>query len=570
MVAISSKQRLLILVALAVLVPSALALMALLWEAGQVRQTIAQHWGANAKAEVEGVATGVSLVCKSASQAGVSRGGSGILRTAITRPVVGRQTAYMIIPNDDSKGAAARVDPVQLLAERGFLPQGTKGKEILNRLSSTAIDARGSTTPPISFAVSPSDQGTSSAMVASAVYFAPWDWIIVAFAEQHEAGSPPIAMSSQYLIGGMFVASFILLVLGLVAARGLAWSFSAPLRQLADIQQSVGDGDLVAARGHVLARRPSENGSPADRGRPWDHDAAEAIRAADKMTRAILLLLQGLRRAIGEMSTTSENIVSTSNQQERTIMDFGASTSQIATAVKEISATSQELVGTMEDVASVSANATELAESGRTSLEGMEATMKQLADATSSIRGKLSVIREKAGDINLVVTTINKVADQTNLLSVNAAIEAEKAGEFGTGFAVVAQEIRRLADQSATSMFEIEHMVDEMHAAVTAGVQEMDRFADEVRGGVAEVGTIGSHLIEIIESVRAMTPRFDSVNEGMRAQSLGARQISEAMIKLTDGARAAAESVEHLNGATQSLRGGVEELRHEVDRFRVE
>src|SRR5207245_2721664 len=111
-----------------------------------------------------------------------------------------------------------------------------------------------------------------------------------------------------------------------------------------------------------------------------------------------------------------------------------------------------------------------LADAGRVGLRQMEETMRQLSDATGSISAKLRTIREKAGGINLVVTTITKVADQTNLLSINAAIEAEKAGEAGLGFLVVAREIRRLADQTAVATLDIEQMVRQMESAVAAGV----------------------------------------------------------------------------------------------------
>src|SRR5206468_470610 len=120
----------------------------------------------------------------------------------------------------------------------------------------------------------------------------------------------------------------------------------------------------------------------------------------------------------------------------------------------------------------------------------------------------LSVIREKANDINLVVTTITKVADQTNLLSVNAAIEAEKAGEYGLGFLVLAREIRRLADQTAVATLDIDRMVREMHTAVSAGVMEMDKFSEEVRRGVTGVGQIGGDLGRIITRVGSLSERF--------------------------------------------------------------
>jgi len=120
------------------------------------------------------------------------------------------------------------------------------------------------------------------------------------------------------------------------------------------------------------------------------------------------------------------------------------------------------------------------------------------------------------------VTTITKVADQTNLLSLNAAIEAEKAGEYGRGFAVVATEIRRLADQTAVATYDIEQMVKEMQSAVSAGGMGMDKFSEEVRRGVNEVQQVSHQLTQIIQQVQALMPRFESVNEGMQAQATGA------------------------------------------------
>src|SRR5262249_60013641 len=124
----------------------------------------------------------------------------------------------------------------------------------------------------------------------------------------------------------------------------------------------------------------------------------------------------------------------------------------------------------MNEVNHVSEETANLAGSGQASIGRMESTMRQIMEASSSITSKLAVLSEKTTNINSVVTTITKVADQTNLLSLNAAIEAEKAGEYGRGFAVVAREIRRLADQTAVATLDIEHMVKEMQAAVSAGV----------------------------------------------------------------------------------------------------
>jgi methyl-accepting chemotaxis protein WspA len=276
-----------------------------------------------------------------------------------------------------------------------------------------------------------------------------------------------------------------------------------------------------------------------------------------------------VKKASIELTSTATELAATSSAQEGTIAGFGASTAQIAAAVKEISATSQELLTTMDGVNTVAGHTAEIARDGKDGLAGMDATMRQLAKATSSISSKLAVIREKAADITIVVTTITKVADQTNLLSVNAAIEAEKAGEYGLGFLVLAREIRRLADQTAVATLDIEQMVKEMQGAVSTGVMEMDKFTEEVRHGVSSVEGISEQLGDIITQVQDLSTRFDAVNEGMRSQSLGARQINDAMVTLSDGARQTTATLAEFSRASDHLRDAVNEMRQEISHFKV-
>jgi methyl-accepting chemotaxis protein WspA len=332
----------------------------------------------------------------------------------------------------------------------------------------------------------------------------------------------------------------------------LASSLTRRIQLATDAAAQVAGGDLTA----TLA------GSESD-------ETGRLIEAIRQMTRSLNSLVARVKRSTIDLMSTATQFAATSKQQETTVNGFGASTTEIAAAVREISATSQELLSTMEGVNSVASETARLAEHGREGLADMDSTMSQLAKSTTSISAKLSVIREKAADINTVVTTITKVADQTNLLSVNAAIEAEKAGEFGLGFLVLAREIRRLADQTAVATLDIEQMVRQMQTAVSAGVMEMDKFSEEVRRGVANVESVGGQVGQIIAQVQSLSQRFDSVNEGMRAQSLGAKQINEAMVQLTDGARQTAGSLHEFNSATEHLREAINGLRDEVSQFKV-
>ena len=270
-----------------------------------------------------------------------------------------------------------------------------------------------------------------------------------------------------------------------------------------------------------------------------------------------------------QVTSSATEIAATAKEQEATVSEQAATTNQIRTTVTEISATSKELVNTMNEVTDVALQTAEQANTGRSSLERMGETMQHMMDATATISSKLAVLSEKAANINTVVTTINKVADQTNLLSLNAAIEAEKAGEYGVGFAVVATEIRRLADQTAVATWDIEQMVKEMQSAVSSGVMGMEKFSTEVRQGVGEVREVGTQLGKIIMQVENLIPRFEDVHAGMQSQSLGAQQISEAMIQLAESSQQTADSLRQSNGAIMQLNDAARRLQEGVSHFTV-
>ncbi len=337
-----------------------------------------------------------------------------------------------------------------------------------------------------------------------------------------------------------------------LAALLVARTISNPIRTAVSVARQVAGGDL---RAEVTATADDETGA--------------LLGAIQTMTDDLRGLIGRIQRSSVALISTATAIQATSSEQQQVIADYGASTSQAVAAVKQISVTSQELLRTMTEVNDMAGRTGTMAAEGRGSLEGMDGTMRQLAASTSSFGAKLAVISERAANINLAVTTITKVADQTNLLSINAAIEAEKAGEYGLGFLVVAREIRRLADQTAVASLDIERMVKEMQNSVSAGVMEMDKFAEQVRAGVHEIGDVSTKLGDIIGAVQSISGRFGQVTEGMRAQSQGAEQIREAMIRLAEGASRTASSLDDFNKATVHLREAVGDLKEEVSRFTI-
>jgi len=298
-------------------------------------------------------------------------------------------------------------------------------------------------------------------------------------------------------------------------------------------------------------------------------EVGQLAGAINGMISKIQTIVQRVRESSVQLLSTAAEIGAAARQQESTVQALSSSTAEIAASVREISATGKELSSTMGEVNERAERAASLADAGNARLVSMQGAVKKLVEATGSVASKLGVIREKADGINLVVTTITKVADQTNLLSINAAIEAEKAGEYGRGFLVVAREIRRLADQTAVATLDIENMVRHMQDAVSAGVMQMDKFSEEVRSGGANIAEISTQVGQIIEEVHALSGNFQAVNAGVRNQSIGAEQINEAMTQMTNGTQQTRASLEEFNRATAHLRSAVESVNQEVAQFKV-
>ena len=280
-------------------------------------------------------------------------------------------------------------------------------------------------------------------------------------------------------------------------------------------------------------------------------------------------LVSQAQRSSVQVTTSVTEIAATSKQQQATATETAATTTEIGATSREIAATSRDLVRTMTEVTSAADQASILAGSGQQGLARMEDTMHSVMGAADLVNSKLAILNEKAGNINQVVVTIVKVADQTNLLSLNAAIEAEKAGEYGRGFAVVATEVGRLADQTAVATYDIEQMVREIQSAVSAGVMGMDKFSEEVRRGMFEVTQVGEQLSQIIHQVQALAPRVLMVNEGMQAQATGAEQINQALVQLGDASSQTVESLRQASFAIDELSQVAVGLRSGVSRFKV-
>ncbi|HDZ91902.1 MAG TPA: methyl-accepting chemotaxis protein [Deltaproteobacteria bacterium] len=356
------------------------------------------------------------------------------------------------------------------------------------------------------------------------------------------------AIASQTV--GIFAILLVLVVSLILFLRALVLR---PLKQVSEVAHKLSEFDLTVG---INTTRKDEIG--------------DLLRAIDEMAASFREVVGQVQRSGIQVTSSSTELAATAREQEATMANQVKSTSRVVKSVEQISEVATELVDTMDQVAARSQETAGFASKGQTDLARMEEAMANMGAASRSISGRLEAINEKAENITDVVTTITKVADKTNLLSLNAAIEAEKAGEYGRGFNVVAREIRRLADQTAVATLDIDQMVQEMQTAVSAGVMEMDKFIAEVNRSTEDVGRISLQLTRIIEQVQALSPSFENVTVAMGRQSENAKKINLSMTNLDEEMHEIVNSLRETYSAIEQLNEAARDLQDQVSRFRVE
>ncbi|MGI0484079.1 methyl-accepting chemotaxis protein [Pantanalinema rosaneae CENA516] len=356
------------------------------------------------------------------------------------------------------------------------------------------------------------------------------------------------------VLGGTAVSTVFVVLVGLWVSHAIAAPLGRKINQVVHTAECISVGDLTTPIEITVAD---------------SQEITKLLMAFRSMTHHLNTLICQVQQSGIQVTSSTTQIAASGKQLEATLNEQVAATTQVVATAKEIATTASELARVMEEIAATAQSTTAAADAGQQGLLQIAGTMQQLSASTTAISSKLGTISERANNINTIVTTIAKVADQTNLLSLNAAIEAEKAGEHGLGFGVVAREIRRLADQTAVATLDIEQMVKAMQSAVSTGVMEMDKFARQVDRGVEDIDTISTQITQVIEQVQTLTPQFTQVNYGMEMQSQGAQQISEAMMQLKESSGQTAASLNETNTVITQLSHVAQGLQTAISRFKI-
>ena len=348
-------------------------------------------------------------------------------------------------------------------------------------------------------------------------------------------------------------------------------NITRPLARVVNLTTDIAAGKVKEAfdrlkRGEFQEFIPDDD--PGGHARTRD-ETCKLIRSVSTMTESLNGLLVKVMQACNQVAGSATQTAAAVREVEAAVSEQAASTNEVSATSKEIYATVQELARTMGSVMKMASDAAHTASGGVSNLDGIRSAIDGLMSSSGAMTRTFESINEKAGNIDQVITTITKVANRTNLLSLNAAIEAEKAGEKAGGFSVVALEMRRLADQTAVAALDIEKQIREMQQAVREGVSSVESYAQQTQASSAAVTELSSGLGQVIEGTTKLGPQFEVVNSGMQMQSQGAGQIAEAMVNLGEAASQTKASMAEFREVTLDLHNAVRELQAEVGRFSI-
>lgn len=392
------------------------------------------------------------------------------------------------------------------------------------------------------------DPETGTAHYYMGVYLPSCEWFLIIRVAQSEVLMP--VLRDLAVQGGISFASLAVMLLILVLILKVSLR---PVLYATRAAEQVSQGDLTVK---VTAGREDELGC--------------LLRSIQQMTDNLNAVVRQVQRIGLHLASSTAQMFSSTRELEATVTEQTGFTQDVQAKADEIAESARTLAGLVQTVQEKVSETEQSASSSSALIEHLGASVQRLQDASGSISARLSRISEAAGAIEGIVETMDSVSGRTNLLSLNAAIEAEKAGEHGRGFSVVAREIQRLADQTAISATRIRTLITEMQAAVSSGVMEMEKFASEVRTGVGSASESSRQLARIAADVQQLAPQFEHTSDRMQEQSENAGRISAAVRKLADGASAIEHTVHEFNRVAESLKEEADTLRREISGFQVQ
>lgn len=342
------------------------------------------------------------------------------------------------------------------------------------------------------------------------------------------------------------------LIIGLLLAIVISRMISRPIGDMARQAQRVADGEL-----NVRINQDSND------------EIGQLSASFNKMVESLRDVISKVVATSGQVTNAADQLRATSEQMSTGAEQVVAQASTVATASEEMAATSGDIAQNCAMAANSSRDANNAALAGAEVIQATVTGMSRIAERVKGTAVTVEGLGARSDQIGAIVGTIEDIADQTNLLALNAAIEAARAGEQGRGFAVVADEVRALAERTTRATKEISDMIKAIQQETRSAVTAMEEGVREVARGTEDAARSGAALQEILDQINSVTSQVNQIATAAEEQTATTNQISSNILQINDVVHVTARGAQESASASAKLASLAEDLQAIVGRFHL-
>ena len=342
------------------------------------------------------------------------------------------------------------------------------------------------------------------------------------------------------------------ILLGALIGWLIVRQITQPLNQAVQIAERIGAGDMT--------------GQPPE---PRHDEFGQLLQALGKTRGNLQALIGSIGGITAQLASASDELSAVTEQTSAGVSSQRQETDQVATAMHEMTATVQEVARNAEEASSAAQRADQQAVKGNMVVQRALSQIDRLSNEVTLSAEAMTQLNQETDGISTVLTVINGIAEQTNLLALNAAIEAARAGEAGRGFAVVADEVRGLAQRTQQSTAQIEALIATLQKGARTASGMMDSSSTLARDTVTLAREVGTELQAITETVSVIQAMNQQIATAAEQQSSVAEEINRSVLSVRDVADQSAEAARETAASTARLAQLGSELQTMIGRFKV-